>query len=69
MLEICFYQFKKMLRDCFLLLMEMRRNEAPRSLEHCIELCHRQGDSSVDAESCTDLEACLARYRRNHGKL
>ncbi|MGG6268383.1 hypothetical protein ACQ4M3_19700 [Leptolyngbya sp. AN03gr2] len=57
-----------MLRDCFLLLMEMRRSETPRSLEHCLELCHRQGDSDDEAESCTDLEACMARYRRNQRK-
>ncbi|GAP95623.1 hypothetical protein NIES2104_21470 [Leptolyngbya sp. NIES-2104] len=54
-----------MIRDWLLLLMEMQRRESPRSLEHCIELCQRQGDSSVDAESCTDLEACMARYRRS----
>ena len=44
--------------------MEMRRTQAPRSLEDCIERCNRQGDSSDDAESCTDLEACMAQYRR-----
>ncbi|MBD2081072.1 hypothetical protein [Leptolyngbya sp. FACHB-17] len=41
------------------------RQPQPRSLQHCIEMCNREGDSSLDAESCTDLEACLARYRRN----
>ncbi|MER3435205.1 MAG: hypothetical protein C4288_17760 [Leptolyngbya sp. ERB_1_1] len=53
-----------MIRDCFLLLLEMRRTQ-PRSLQHCIELCDRQGDSSIDAEDSEELEACLARYRRN----
>ncbi|MBE9009151.1 hypothetical protein IQ250_02905 [Pseudanabaenaceae cyanobacterium LEGE 13415] len=56
-----------MLRDCFLLLMEMRRTETPRSIEHCLELCSQAGDPD-DVDSCAELEACLARYRRNHRK-
>ncbi|MBW4527665.1 MAG: hypothetical protein KME18_21175 [Phormidium tanganyikae FI6-MK23] len=53
-----------MIRDCFLLLLEIRRTQ-PRSLQHCIELCNQQKDPDHDTESCPDLEACLARYRRN----